>query len=175
MECDSVKPHFYLALLWRIRKASSRPFILSTYLGAYIISIFVKMAAFSVAAGLHVLLALLYLAAYVTNQFFGGVENRVRAFADIQNGMGLTSPGANLLRALFLASNAFGATCGKYGDAENPNAFAFELYGGPYAYLIIQIFFLIVVLPICEYGNSDWIRHGGAEGEYYCPATKWRK
>lgn len=133
-------------------------FGIASYLGAYIISIVVKRAAFSVAAGLHVFLALLYLAAYVMNQFFGDVETRVQTFTDIQYAMGLTSPGANLLRALILASNSFGATCGKYGDAENPNAFAFELYGGVYAYLIIQIIFLIVVLLLCEYGNYDWVR-----------------
>ncbi len=54
--------------------------------------------------------------------------------------------------------NTFDVLCGKFGDADVSNAFKFDLYGGVYANLLIQIIFLILVLVVYEYGNMDWLR-----------------
>ncbi|KUJ19510.1 P-loop containing nucleoside triphosphate hydrolase protein [Mollisia scopiformis] len=133
-------------------------FGIATYLGNYLLSLFVKKAAFAIAAGLHVLLFVLYLVAYVMNQSFGNGSMLYSTYSNIQYGLGLSSPAANLLRGLFVATNSFEILCGKYGDADVSNPFAYVRYGSVYANLLIQIAFLIAVLYIYEYGSADWIR-----------------
>lgn len=133
-------------------------FGIATYLGTYLLSLYTKKAAFAIAAGLHVLLFVLYLVSYVMNQSFGNKENLHATYSALQYGFGLSSPGANLARGLFVASNSFEVLCGKYGDADTSSPFAYVRYGSVYANLLIQIIFLIAVLAIHEYGSADWIR-----------------
>jgi ATP-binding cassette subfamily A (ABC1) protein 3 len=75
----------------------------------------------------------------------------------LQYFVGLTSPGANLARALFLSMNVFDVLCGEFGDDES-EPMAYHRYGGVYANLLIQIAFLITMLAIYEYGSADWFR-----------------
>jgi ATP-binding cassette subfamily A (ABC1) protein 3 len=150
-----------LTRLWYGSSALLGVFILfgiATYLGTYVLSLFVKKAAFAIAAGIHVLLAVLYLVSYVMNQSFGNLYNLQETYSLLQYGLGLSSPAANLLRALFLASNSFEILCGKYGDADTSDRFAYVRYGSVYANLLIQIVFLIAFLALYEYGSSEWFR-----------------
>jgi ABC-type transport system involved in cytochrome c biogenesis ATPase subunit len=150
-----------LTRLWYGSSAILGVFILfgiATYLGTYILSLFVRKAAFAIAAGLHVLLVVLYLVSYIMNQSFGNKANLHETYSLLQYGLGLSSPGANLARALFVASNSFEILCGKYGDANTSNTFAYVRYGSVYANLCIQIVFLIAFLAVYEYGSSEWFR-----------------
>jgi ATP-binding cassette subfamily A (ABC1) protein 3 len=150
-----------LAKLWYASNYLLGVFILfgiATYLGTYILSLYTKKAAFAISAGLHVLLVVLYLISYIMNQYFGNKETLHQTYAYLQYGLGLSSPGANLARSLFVAGNSFEVLCGKYGDADVTNPFAYVRYGSVYANLLIQILFLIAVLAIHEYGSADWIR-----------------
>ncbi|TVY46029.1 ABC transporter A family member [Lachnellula subtilissima] len=133
-------------------------FGIATYLGTYVLSLFTKKAAFAIAAGVHVLLSVLYLVGYIMNQSFGNSDNLHETYSAIQYAVGLTSPGANLLRALFLANNSFEILCGKYGVTDTSNPFAYVRYGSVYANFFIQIIFLIAVLGVYEYGSADWVR-----------------
>ncbi|EPE27975.1 P-loop containing nucleoside triphosphate hydrolase [Glarea lozoyensis ATCC 20868] len=132
-------------------------FGVASYLGCYALSLFVKKAAFAIAAGTHVLLFVIYIVAYVAVQEVGG-QNEQAAYESLQYGLGLTSPAANLARALFLATNSYGVLCGKYGTADTSNGFAYVRYGAVYANLLIQILFLMIFLVIYEYGSADWLR-----------------
>ena len=92
------------------------------------------------------------------NQSFGNLHNLHETYSLLQYGLGLSSPGANLLRALFLASNSFEILCGKFGDADTSTKFAYVRYGSVYANLLIQIIFLASFLAVYEYGSADWFR-----------------
>ncbi|KAL2064305.1 hypothetical protein VTL71DRAFT_4799 [Oculimacula yallundae] len=133
-------------------------FGMATLLGTYVISLFTKKAAFAIAAGLHCLLFVLYVVAYVMNSSFGDQDNLFSTYSALQNGLGLSSPGANLVRALFLTSNSFEILCGKFADNDISSPFSYDRYGSVYANLLIQILFLTTVLIIYEYGSADWIR-----------------
>lgn len=133
-------------------------FGIATYLGTYVLSLFVKKAAFAVAAGIHILLFVIYLVSYILNQSVGEVDGRQAIYTALQYGLGLTSPGANLARALFVSMNIFDVLCGKFGDADTLNPFAYVRYGSVYANLLIQILFLVAFLGIYEYGSADWFR-----------------
>jgi len=133
-------------------------FGIATYLGTYVLSLFTKKAAFAIAAGLHILLFVLYLVGYIINQSVGDGWNRHMIYTALQDGLGLSSPGANLARALFLTSNSFEILCGKYGDNDISNPFSYDRYGSVYANLLIQIVFLAAFLAIYEYGSADWLR-----------------
>jgi ABC-type transport system involved in cytochrome c biogenesis ATPase subunit len=127
----------------------------ASYLGAYVLSTFVQRAAFAVAAGVHVVLFVFYILAYALNQYVGSPTSRTRIYDRLQAGMGLTSPAANLGRALFITSNNYDLPCGETGyNVQNP--FAYNLYGGVYFYLILQIVFLSGVLYLIEYGSMEW-------------------
>lgn len=133
-------------------------FGIATYLGTYVLSLFVRKAAFAIAAGLHILLIVLYFVSYILNQSVGNAENRQATYSALQYGLGLISPGANLARGLFVSMNVFDVLCGKYGDADVTRPFAYVRYGSVYANLLIQILFLVSVLAIYEYGSADWFR-----------------
>ncbi|KFY06843.1 hypothetical protein V492_07693 [Pseudogymnoascus sp. VKM F-4246] len=134
-------------------------FGIATYLGSYLISLFVKKAAFAVAAGIHIFLFIMYLVGYIVNEAAGNRWTMHETYSALQYGLGLSSPAANLARALWVATNTFKILCGKYGDAD---AFAspgsYERYGSPYVNLIIQILFLITAIGLYEYGSADWLR-----------------
>jgi ATP-binding cassette, subfamily A (ABC1), member 3 len=150
-----------LSKLWYESNYILGAFILfgvATYLGTYFISLFLKKAAFAIAAGIHVLLFVLYLISYVINQYFGDTSNLYETYSYLQYGLGLSSPAANLARALFVATNSFGILCGKYGTVDVSQPFAYVRYGSLYANLLIQIIFLITILTIYEYGSGDWVR-----------------
>ncbi|RDL30175.1 uncharacterized protein BP5553_10453 [Venustampulla echinocandica] len=132
-------------------------FGIATYLGTYLLSLYTRKAAFAIAAGIHILLFVLYLVSYVMVESFGDEFVLHETYSQLQYGLGLTSPGANLARALYVASNSFEILCGKYADASG-HPFAYVRYGSVYANLLIQIIFLIIVLAIHEYGSGEWIR-----------------
>lgn len=132
-------------------------FGIATYLGCYLLSLFVKKAAFAIAAGVHVLLFICFLMGYVGAQAAAG-PNLHETYSSLQYGLGLTSPAANLARALWLACNGFEILCGKYGDADTSSPFAYVRYGSVYFNLILQIIFLTAMLVVHEYGSADWIR-----------------
>ena len=132
-------------------------FGIATYLGTYFLSLFVKKAAFAVAAGIHLLLFVLYLVGYVVNQAVGNAPSRFRTYSLLQYFLGLTSPAANLARALFVSMNVFGVLCGEFGNDES-SPMAYHRYGSVYANLLIQIALLITLLVVYEYGSADWVR-----------------
>lgn len=103
-------------------------------------------------------LFVLYIVAYIVNQAVGNKTRMHETYSMIQYGLGLTSPAANLARALFVATNSFEILCGKYGDSDTSSPGAYVRYGSPYANLIIQILFLILVLMLYEYGSLEWFR-----------------
>ncbi|KFY73144.1 hypothetical protein V499_06788 [Pseudogymnoascus sp. VKM F-103] len=134
-------------------------FGIATYLGSYLISLFVKKAAFAVAAGIHIFLFVIYFVGYIVNQAAGNRWTMHETYSALQYGLGLSSPAANLARALWIASNTFEILCGKYGDQEGSSSpGSYERYGSPYVNLIIQILFLITTIGIYEYGSADWLR-----------------
>lgn len=130
----------------------------ATYLGTYVLSLYVKKAAFAIAAAIHILLYVLYLVSYILNQSVGNSEDRQAVYSALQYGLGLTSPAANLARALIISMNVFDSLCGKYADADVSRPFAYVRYGSVYANLLIQIIFLITFLMVYEYGSADWFR-----------------
>lgn len=132
-------------------------FGIATYLGTYVLSLFVKKAAFAIAAGLHILLFVLYFVGYIVTKSVGATANRYQTYSLTQYVVGLTSSGANLARALFVSMKMFGVLCGKYGDDESP-AMSYARYGSVYINLIIQIIFITCFLAIHEYGRADWFR-----------------
>ena len=132
-------------------------FGIATYLGTYVLSLFLKKAAFAIAAGVHLLLFLLYLIGYIVNQAVGDISTRQDTYSKLQYFLGLTSPGANLARGLFLSMNVFEVLCGETGTDES-SAISYRRYGGVYANLLIQIVLLISILVIYEYGSADWLR-----------------
>ncbi|KAF7881327.1 hypothetical protein EAF00_012000 [Botryotinia globosa] len=127
-------------------------FCIATYLGLYLCSLFLRRAAFAV--GLHIMLMVVYPVAY----FIMDSKNPVNAFdiaLDIKGVLGLTSPEANLLRTFFVATDNFGITCGETGWYDL-HPIAFQLYGGIYIDLILQITFCSFVLRFIETGSSAW-------------------
>ncbi|THV46424.1 hypothetical protein BGAL_0387g00030 [Botrytis galanthina] len=129
-------------------------FCIATYLGLYLCSLFLRRAAFAVAVGVHIVLMVAYLVAY----YIMDSKNPVNAFdiaLDIQGVLGLTSPAANLLRTFFVATDNFGITCGETGWYDL-HPIAFQLYGGVYINLILQIMFCSFVLGFIETGSSAW-------------------
>ena len=132
-------------------------FGIATYLGTYLLSLFIKKAAFAVAAGLHILLFVIYFVSYIAIQSSDNHWQQQYMYTMVQYFLGLTSPGANLLRAFFISMNVFDVLCGKFGDADLP-AMAYVRYGSVYTNLIIQIVFLIAMIGLCEYGSADMFR-----------------
>lgn len=51
-------------------------FGIASYLGTYLVSIFFSRGTFGIACGVHVALTLIYLAAYVMNQYLGSDYSR---------------------------------------------------------------------------------------------------
>ena len=132
-------------------------FGVATYLGTYLLSLFVKKAAFAAAAGIHILLFVIYFVSYIGIQSSKDYSSQHQMYSMVQYFLGLTSPGANLLRALLVSMNVFDLLCGNFGDAELP-AMSYVRYGSVYANLIIQIIFLIAMLTLYEYGSADRLR-----------------
>jgi hypothetical protein len=73
-------------------------FGIATYLGNYLVSLFVRKAAFAVAAGTHILLLVLYLVSYIVTEAIGDKDSRHATYSLLQFIFGLSSPAANLLR-----------------------------------------------------------------------------
>ena len=132
-------------------------FGIASYLGCFLLSMFVKTVAFAVAACIHLLLAGLYLGVYLLNDRtdeFTRDENFIRIHA----GLGLTSPAANLLRAFFVAGDSYNTACPSPGTIKPGHPFSYRYYGGVYLNLIIQIVFLILAIAAKEYGNTEWLQ-----------------
>ena len=86
-------------------------------------------------------IALAYFAAYLAVQSNVEIAELESTLNKIHFTIGLISPVANLIRALFVSLNQFAILC---GDISNPGAI--ELYGGPILYLFLQIFVLFGIL-----------------------------
>ncbi|KAK6362703.1 hypothetical protein TWF730_000159 [Orbilia blumenaviensis] len=125
----------------------------ATVLGCYILSLYfsAKLAYFT-AILIHLVLLLLYFVGAVLVATYSPPLHRYDIHNQLAAGLGLSSPAANLARALMIASNSYSMLCGKYGEIPTPdNAFAFKLFGGVYFNLIIQILFLFGLLMAIEY------------------------
>ncbi|KAK6357647.1 hypothetical protein TWF718_001955 [Orbilia javanica] len=125
----------------------------ATVLGCYILSLyFSAKLAYFMAILIHLILLLLYFVGVVLVATYSPPLHRYEVQNQLAAGLGLTSPAANLARALMIGSNSYSMLCGKYGEVVNPsNAFAFNLFGGVYFNLILQILFLIALLMAIEY------------------------
>ncbi|KAF3176635.1 hypothetical protein TWF106_005125 [Orbilia oligospora] len=125
----------------------------ATVLGCYILSLYfsAKMAYF-MAIVIHLVLLLLYFVGVVLAATYAPPLHRYEVQNQLAAGLGLSSPAANLARALMIGTNAYSLLCGKYGEIPTPSsAFAFNLYGGVYFNLILQIVFLFALLMAIEY------------------------
>ncbi|KAL8737861.1 MAG: hypothetical protein Q9181_001303 [Wetmoreana brouardii] len=108
----------------------------SSALLSYLVSMFARsqLAAWSLCASAQVLLCLGYFGAYLGVQSNVGIGDLVPTLDKVHFTIGLVSPIANVMRALFVALNQFTLL---YGGTSNPGTV--ELYGGPILYLILQI------------------------------------
>lgn len=129
-------------------------FGIATFLGIYMLSFFLKKATFAIAAGLHLVLFILYFIGYVVTQS-GSATQKYNIYNQLQYGLGLSSPAANLARAMFVSINNFDILCGMSGG-EIPSPGAFNHYSGAYVNLVVQILFLIGVIALLEYGSTEW-------------------
>ncbi|KAG8529047.1 uncharacterized protein KY384_005681 [Bacidia gigantensis] len=122
----------------------------STILG-YLISMFAKsqLAAWALCASGQVVMCLAYFGAYLGVQTRTGIADLSTTLGKVQNSIGFISPVANLQRAVFVALNQFLIDCGKL---DSPGAF--ELYGGPIFYLILQCLILFAILFLWDSGFS---------------------
>ncbi|KAF7892376.1 uncharacterized protein EAF01_010456 [Botrytis porri] len=114
----------------------------------------ITRAAFAVAVGVHIMLMVVYLIAYFINNLKEPVNSYEMIFG-IQGILGLTSPAANLLRTFFIASDNFGIPCVESGWYDL-HPIAFQIYGGVYINLILQIMFCSFVVTFIESGSSAW-------------------
>jgi ATP-binding cassette subfamily A (ABC1) protein 3 len=130
-------------------------FGIATYLGLYLLSMFIKKAAFAIAAAIHLLLFVLYFAGYIITEASGTVSEKYDTYNALQYGLGLSSPAANLARAMFIGIDNFDITCGRTGGVV-PNSGSFNLYSGVFVNLLIQIVFLSGAIALMEYGSSGW-------------------
>ena len=73
-------------------------FGIATYLGTYVLSLFIKKAVFAVAAGIHIVLFVVYLVSYVIAEAAGAKDARFTTYSNLQYGLGLLIPAANLGR-----------------------------------------------------------------------------
>ncbi|KAH9210733.1 ABC transporter-like protein [Leptodontidium sp. 2 PMI_412] len=130
-------------------------YCLTSYLGVYVMPLFIRRASFAIAISVHLLLLIAYLVGYIV--ISSGVHpfNEQYQYVMLHTFFGISSPAANLLRAFFIAKNSFDVTCGLTGY-ENQSPFRFDLYGGVYSNFIFQISFLVTVLYLVEYGSSAW-------------------
>ncbi|RVD80226.1 uncharacterized protein DFL_008128 [Arthrobotrys flagrans] len=126
---------------------------IATVLGCYILSLyFSAKLAYFMAILIHLVLLLLYFVGAVLAGTYAPPLHRYEVQNQLAAGLGLTSPAANLARALMIGTNSYSMLCGKYGEITNPsNAFAFNLFGGVYFNLILQILFLFGLLMAIEY------------------------
>ncbi|KAK6508915.1 hypothetical protein TWF481_003683 [Arthrobotrys musiformis] len=125
----------------------------ATVLGCFILSLYfsAKMAYF-MAILIHLVLLLLYLVGAILVQTYAPPLHRFDSQNQLAAGLGLSSPAANLARALMIGTNSYSILCGKYGEVITPsNPFAFNLFGGVYFNLILQILFLFGWLMAIEY------------------------
>ncbi|KAJ6134844.1 hypothetical protein N7512_000004 [Penicillium capsulatum] len=133
-------------------------FGIAAYLGTYLLSKFIRRGSFAASLGIHIFLFVLYIIAYIANQYGSPADSRQDIYDSLQAGLGLIAPAANLARGLFIGINAFDVLCGKYGDADTSYPFAYVRYGGVYANLVYQIIFLVLILWVYEYAGTGWLR-----------------
>ncbi|KAK6535913.1 hypothetical protein TWF281_000163 [Arthrobotrys megalospora] len=126
---------------------------IATVLGCFILSLyFSAKLAYFMAILIHLVLLLLYFVGAILVATYSPPLHRYEIQNQLAAGLGLSSPAANLARALMIGTNAYSVLCGKYGEIADPsNAFAFSLFGGVYFNLIIQILFLFGLLMAIEY------------------------
>lgn len=79
-------------------------FGIATYLGTYVLSLFIKKAVFAVAAGVHVVIFILYVVGYVIIEAIVTSDRRHATYSALQYGGGLVIPAANLGRKLSKSS-----------------------------------------------------------------------
>ncbi|PLB48647.1 hypothetical protein P170DRAFT_318057, partial [Aspergillus steynii IBT 23096] len=133
-------------------------FGIASYLGSYLISNIFRRGGFFTSLSIHIVLFVLYFISYIANQYGGSASSRQDNYDNLQAGLGLIAPAANLARALFVGMNTFDVLCGKWGDRITTYPFDYALYGSVYANLTYQCVFLIGCLALSEYGSEDWVR-----------------
>ncbi|KAJ5093890.1 hypothetical protein N7456_009751 [Penicillium angulare] len=133
-------------------------FGIASYLGCYLLSNVIRRGGYAAALGIHIILFVIYIVAYVGNQEGSAADDVQDIYNSLQAGLGLICPAANLARALWVGRNTFDVLCGKYGQADVSYPFAYAIYGGVYANLTYQIIFLSLVIGIYEYAGTGWFQ-----------------
>lgn len=130
-------------------------FGIASSLLSFVISLFAKssLAAFPAMAGMNSVMHTVFTVIYMVLFTVGSADALVGAMDSSFYALGLAFPIANLDRALFVSLNMFSIACnaetaanrGNAGLRKNPGAF--DLYGGPIFYLILQscVFYAFLV------------------------------
>ncbi|KAL8829277.1 MAG: hypothetical protein Q9170_006239 [Blastenia crenularia] len=118
---------------------------------SYIISMFAssQLAAWAFCTSGQFVFCLGYFGAYIGVQSNVPIGDLISTLNKVHYTIGLVSPVANVIRALFISLNQFSLLC---GDTSSPGAI--ELYGGPILYLILQIFLFFGILIWWDSGVS---------------------
>ncbi|OCT45806.1 ABC transporter domain containing protein [Cladophialophora carrionii] len=119
---------------------------LSSTLLSYVISLFSRsqLAAFAFAAGGQAVMFLLYFIAYMSVLTYSPIDKIDTNVNICHFTIAAISPVANLTRALFVTLNVFSITC--RGRQFASYAGSMTTFGGPILYLILQTFFLFLLL-----------------------------
>lgn len=129
-------------------------YCLCAILQSYLISLYAKsqLSAFAFSAGLQAVLFLLYFVAYMSVINNSEPEDTDRVLKLMHWIFAAVAPIGSLVRSLFISLNSFSIICRGEEVASYPGAF--DLYGGPITYLIIQAFILYGLLIWKESGRS---------------------
>ena len=147
---------YYLVLIFSL-------YAISSTLLSFVISLFAKsaLAAFPAMAGLNSLMHAIFMVVYMVLFTVGSADKLAGSLDHVFYAMGLVFPIANLDRALFISLNMFSMACNPTAAQDNGKAgfrhpaIAFNLYGGPAVFLVIQSILYYLLLIWWELGQ-DW-------------------
>ncbi|RPA83510.1 ABC transporter [Ascobolus immersus RN42] len=148
-------------------------YTLCAILIAYLVSLIAKsqLSAFAFTAGGQACLFLLYFVAYMSVINNSDPADTDKTLKSMHYGFAAISPIASLVRALFISLNSFSIICRGESVASNPGAF--DLYGAPITYLIIQAFVLYGLLIWLESGRSKLsLRRSKPKAQTLTPDTE---
>jgi ATP-binding cassette subfamily A (ABC1) protein 3 len=136
-------------------------FGIASTLFAFVISLFAKssLAAFPAMAGINSVMHTVFTVIYMVLFTVGSADKLVGGMDSSFYALGLAFPIANLDRALFISLNMFSLACNPETASNRSNAGlrtnpgAFDLYGGPIFYLILQSCFFFAFLIWWESGR----------------------
>ena len=132
---------------------------LTATLIAYVVSLFARsqLAAFASAAAFQAITLLLYMIAYLSVFTYAPVNQFQNDLLVVHYTMALIFPAASMMRALFVALNELSINCiGPSVYVSSPSAF--QAYGAPITYLIIQSLLLFGFLVWWDSGFRSNLR-----------------